>query len=384
MDDNDRREAGRFLRLAALFAAPWLALLGLPSAVLLRSGELAPTAEVVRRQAGDAPVLFGPAYRAATVPYKLNALLARRPTLAVLGTSRSMQLRGGFVKEPASFYNAAGVVSHVRDYRAFLSHIPRAGQPELVVLGLDQNFLNPVWEDALDTDLEAQLRTDGAGFMTTLQSAWRKIYVDWWSGKFPLSAALADSGGRLGLHAIANGNGYRNDGSYRYGKALRHPVSDPLSEDYRFEKTLDKIAHGADRFTPGSELSAPALAEIDRLLGEFAARGIHVVGFLPPYPHAVHRRMTESGEFGYLAKIASALRPLFAARGFALLDFSDQAALDSPDTEALDGFHASETAYARLLLRLAEADPRLRRRVDVDGLSARLRGTPAPLSLLGD
>lgn len=47
----------------------------------------------------------------------------------------------------------------------------------------------------------------------------------------------------------------------------------------------------------------------------------------------------------------------FAGRGFSFFDGTNASALGSGDNEMIDGFHGSDTTYARLLLRMASRDP---------------------------
>lgn len=168
-------------------------------------------------------------------------------------------------------------------------------------------------------------------------------------------------------------NAFRNDGSYTWASYVADPT-DSRHEDHGFRNTLDRIAKGNRRFEYGARVSAAALAEVDALLNDCRTRGIHVVAFLPPFANQVLRAMqARPADYGYLAGIVPGLEPLFRRHGFVLGDFSDLATLGASDRETIDGFHGSEKAYLRLLLRLADRDDRLRARLrDPAWLQARL------------
>ena len=95
----------RFLKILALFLAPVILLLGMFSLALVRSGELTPTADIEAAALNGGLELFGLAYRDDTRALKQAVANARGADVLVLGTSRSMQLRGAFFASD-SFYNA--------------------------------------------------------------------------------------------------------------------------------------------------------------------------------------------------------------------------------------------------------------------------------------
>lgn len=102
----------RFLKILALFLAPVILLLGMFSLALVRSGELTPTADIEAAALNGGLELFGLAYRDDTRALKQAVANARGADVLVLGTSRSMQLRGAFFASD-SFYNAGGGIAYI-------------------------------------------------------------------------------------------------------------------------------------------------------------------------------------------------------------------------------------------------------------------------------
>lgn len=366
----------RLWRRLAWFVLPLLLLLAWPAGLMWAAGEFTPVGQVVSMQATSAaPVYFGRAYSDPTARYKLTSVVERRPQLLVLGTSRVLAIRAAAFKADSEFFNAGNGVTRLRHYRAFLQRIPRGQEPRLMLLGLDQYFFNLRF-DKLEADgFEAQWEQDPA-LTEIFFGTWKQVYGDYFGGKFALPDLAATPGQvRIGLNARVQLNAFRKDGSYTWASYVADPAS-PRHEDHGFRNTLDRIAKGNRRFEYGEQVSAAALQEVDALLRDCKARGIHVVAFLPPFAHTVLQSMrARSADYGYLAGIMPGLRPIFQRHGFVLEDYSDLAELGATDHETIDGFHGSEKAYLRLVLRLAESDAPLRALLrDPAGLQERLRG----------
>src|SRR3954469_97552 len=98
-----------FIRLAVLLA-PFALVLAFPFAVMWRAGEFMPLGDVAELQRRSAQTVYGVAYANSWRNLKALAFSVRRPAIAALGTSRVMQLRGGFFRHPETFYNAGGAI----------------------------------------------------------------------------------------------------------------------------------------------------------------------------------------------------------------------------------------------------------------------------------
>ena len=360
------------LKLLLLVLPAVIAVFGFPFFVLAIGGELTPVSRVVERQATSRlGVLYGPSYTNPVRPLKLAALLRRAPDVAVLGTSRVLQFRAQMFRDPDRFYNAGAAAPTVWDLRSFLRDIPQDRQPKLLIVGLDQYLFNPNFAEFRKTAPATE-----TSWVDIVQTSRWTVYGDYTSGKFTLSALFRENRNdvRLGLNAIINNNGFRNDGSYHYGKYLANP-RDPANEDLDFRDTLTRIEKGDRRFEYGRRASPEAARELEAFLQLCRARGIHVVAFLPPFAHEVYARIMNLGDrYGYFRDLRSVLPAMFERYGYALFDFSDLQAVGASDLETIDGFHASERAYLRVLLEMQERDSVLRRYVaDPAALRVRLR-----------
>lgn len=370
------------LRLAALLA-PFALFLGFPFAVMWMAGEFTSLEKVAAAQQGPAEVIYLPAYSNGFRQLKIvMTSLRRRPVMAV-GTSRVMQIRAAFFRDPSAFYNAGGAVYDMSQFDEFLDVIGSdpAAQPRVLIVGFDQNFFNGAWQPPeIDTFVrENRLVANGKAFQRT----WKYVYRDYLRRKISLReiARHAREGRRFGLSAMMTGSGFRNDGSYFYASEIGRASRGQFPVAERIAPHLNEIEARDTRLMLGSTVSAAALEELEQFLDRCRRRGIHVVAFLPPYAHEVYARLHASPRHRYIDRIAPAIAPRFRARGYTLADYSDLAALGASDNEVIDGIHASEKAYLRVLLALAKEDLVLRQYVDIPRLEQTLMSSKNDLEV---
>lgn len=356
---------------------PYFILFGFPFGVLFLSGELISDDRVVELQKeNNQPVPFGPAYGNVSPYFKMKSVLERSPDIVILGASNALQFRSKFFKESVSFYNGALAVSRIKHCQPFLEKIPHEKTPKLMIVSLSHFFFNPHWDSLYDDDIEQILMKNDYDAFDIFFNSWKKIYRDYFEKKYSLRSILLERGrGRIGLNAIANGYGIRNDGSLLNTKR----------KDYQFRRAFDRIAKGKGRYAYSKEISPGAVVVLGRFLEKCRERGVYVIGFLPPYAHVVYQKMTSMDEYRYLSEIAPALRPLFDAHGFGFYDFSDLSWVGASDAEAFDGTHGSEKAYLRLFIRMAESDAVLRRYAeDLSYLKMRVKNAEGNHDVFGD
>lgn len=334
----------RFLKITALFLAPVLLLLAAFGVALVRSGELVPTADIEAAAQKGEVTLFGLAYRDDTRAFKQAMAGARGADVLVLGTSRSMQLRGEFFATD-SFYNAGGGIAYVSQAQPFLEQLPAQARPKQLLLVLDQYFYNEAW-----TTIEPE---DSAVIQPYTQPnpvyAMRRMLADYLDGKYSLLHVLRTPQGVCGMTAAGRGAGFYADGSYSYGTAVLHPED---SADAGFKDTFQRIAQNTNRFEYGDTPDAESLTQTQALLEYCAQNGISVTAFLPPYAPGVWERMQQTGQYGYIPAAFDALSGLFARYGFEVFDYSFLP--ETTDEQYIDGFHGSDRVYAAVCARLAD------------------------------
>ncbi len=340
----------KFWLKLSIFSLPFVLLLAFPLFVMIVTGELLPISTVISLSDGSPDFRYGPAYSNADRYYKISEVRRRKPEVLALGTSRVMQIRSEFFSQPQQFYNAGGGLTRLEHFRVFLQ---QAGYtPRILIVSMDQNFFNDNWKAVKYENYAARLAADDRAGLGTLLVGWRWVYRDYLNGKFRLSDLRAFPH-RIGVSACAQRNGFRADGSYDYGTK----VSDNLA--FRLQEAFDRIEARTLLFEKGDQVSEERVSELKRLLEYCYSHNIKVVGFLPPYAHAVYKKMQEVGDYHYLSQIADRLQPLFDQYDFTFADFSDLAWLGADDSEVIDGFHGNDRAYRRILSKLAERDAQL-------------------------
>ena len=351
-----------FWKKLVLFALPLALLVGVPTAVLVASGELTSPRTVVDRQLRGEKVVFGPAYTNLVKPLKCQGTRRRQPEVIALGSSRVMQFRASSFAAPQSFFNAGGAVNTLADLAPFLDCLPSDGRPRIVLVGLDPWFFNPRWAHDLGVpDFEEAMDS-----LAVVQGRWQDVYRDLMRHKIQLRP-IWDARSAVGLNAIMRQRGFRNDGSYSYGD-LDHCDDCEIG----FADTLERIGSGQRRFEWSDEIDRQAIAEIERFLEAAAARNAQVVGLLPPFAPTVWARMRASGRYRYVDTLRAELPTAFTHRGATLFDLSDPASIGALDDEFIDGFHGSERTDVRILLTIAAATPALEARISREALVRRL------------
>jgi hypothetical protein len=296
----------------------------------------------------------------------------------VLGSSRVLNFRAGFLNEqPSTFYNAGGAGWTLNDMQSFLDHLDTASAPKVLLLGLDQPTFNPAGRFAPQpVDIPADEFTL-EGVVTSTRSMIQGILLS-----YDRLGSLGNLASRreptyhdfgLGVLALIRGDGYRNDGSRQLGRLIVDPS--PIAPKRRAD-----LQAFTSIYPPGDTLSQPALDTVDAMLKSAKAKGITVVGFAPPFMPSLYQALVSSGQYGYLPETQARLKALFARYGYPYLDFSDGGALGASDEEFIDSWHPSELACLRVFLKLRETLPDiLAPYADPDGLGHLIDSNRSPL-----
>ncbi len=366
---EDFSEVKKFIKKALIFSFPYLIFFAFTFYLFIRSGEAVSIDSIIKRQKSGEPILLGLAYTNPIFYYKLHSVLERTPRVLVLGSSRTMQIRSVFFSDVASFYNAGGGVSRLKDFRIFLEKIPRGQEPNLIIIGLDHNFFSARWDaSVLDEDSFERYDTYDAA-IRIMAMKWPTLYHDWFQNKFSIHTLKQyDETRRIGLNALMNNNGFRNDGS-RLDAILMKSTS---------EEHLRSIIEWDGKFFSDG-INPQALEELSLFLSEARERDITIIGFEPPFAPSLYQDLLRSQEhLGYIFKLEPELKPLFQKYGYSLYNFTDALFFGSSDQEMLDAIHGSEKTYLRLFIAMAKVDYFLASLIDIAKLEEALRTSINP------
>jgi len=290
----------KFLFKALIFLLPYAILFAFLGMLLSSNGELDPIEKIIDSQIFNKNVLYGPAYTVPCPTYKLKSVIKREPEVIALGSSRVMQFRDKFFTlAPEKFYNAGRGANRIKDFKDFLEKIPKDKMPKVVIMGLDPYFFNPNWDSAEEKDsilIHTNQRKKNPIFLINSTSFIRDtvrgktLNKDNYAG---LDAGLKKYTPK-GYNAKNNGNGFRSDGSYCYGKYFSNPEN---GDDWGFKDTFKRIKEGNRRFEYSEKISPKAIKELKEFLDFCEQNKIYVIGFLPPYAKVVYDKMINMDEY---------------------------------------------------------------------------------------
>ncbi|MDR1777799.1 MAG: hypothetical protein LBR31_08250 [Desulfovibrio sp.] len=335
---------------------------------LYKSGDVA-AERAVETQAAQKFVLFGSGVSQDFVDYKLRLYEAVKPDIAVVGSSRVMQLRGSAFRR--SYVNVGGTAGNLPVLRSTLDAILHLHKPAAVILGLDFWWFMPQWNKDPFENVPPTSGSYNYGF-DSQKKPW-----DWLlDGKISLAEFAAPLWGgfrdtRLGIMAQQTDDGFGPDGSWYYTGEItgrRRPF------DFQFNDTLKQVSHGIKAFfRADSGQQGPAAEHLDALSEIYCrlkARGVAVFVFIAPLSERVLAAMRER-EGGYPHLFG--LRRALLERGIDALDFTDPQIIGSNDCEFVDGFHGGEVTYMRILRAMADRWPALLAYVNMERIDAVIR-----------
>ena len=371
----------KFLFKTIVFLLPYAILFAFLGMLLSLNGELDSIEKIIDSQILDKNILYGPAYTVPCPTYKLKSVIKKGPEIIALGSSRVMQFRDKFFTlSPEKFYNAGRGANKIKDFKDFLEKIPKDKMPKVVIMGLDPNFFNPNWDSAEEEDsalTHINQRKKNPIFLVNSTSFIR----DTVRGKTLNKSNYIglDDGLKkyspIGYNAKNNGNGFRSDGSYCYGKYFSNPEN---GDDWKFKDTFKRIKEGNRRFEYSEKISSEAIEELEEFLEFCEIKGIYVIGFLSPYAKVIYDKMISMDEYKYLKTLFEDLDSVFKKYKYPVYDFIDIASFGSNDSEVIDGFHGSEVAYLRLFILMAEQEEVLQKYTNPQKLKEYLNKTDSP------
>lgn len=286
-------------------------------------------------------ILYGTGYSNNNVEYKLSNVSSDYELL-IIGTSRVMQFQtSDFVH---STYNAGGIISRVEQIHPLLAYFDEKNHlPKYIILGLDHYFFNESWNEISDyaiTNYSNRIRSS----ISRPNVNYRLIARDIVSGRLSIRELInSENEDNIGVNALINGKGFRNDGFLVYGDYKILEDENLLD----FEDSLNRIEGGHRRFEYGQEVYAEALQQINLILDFAEEKNIQIIGFLPPYAPLIYEEMINSKNYDYIRKLPAELIEVFDQYDdHTFYDFSFVEGFDN--TYFVDGFHGDYRLYSHI------------------------------------
>lgn len=329
------------------------------------SGESLSYDAVIARQLRDTSAIYGPAYSMNNHAYRSAFTRAVRPKTLIIGDSRVSLVRNWFFSEPETVYNACWGAITPAEVQYFLENQP-GGSIETVIFSLshfdfNQNYLDMEYPSHDEYSNPSWLKPLGFGGAST------GVLEDWKQGRLGLLDLLLAGRERLGVSAIEHEAGILCDGSFfSAADNAMHAKQTAGGAQGHLGGSLEMIHTGTGRFVPGYQVNPRALEYLEGLLAWCAERDILVIGFLPPYAPTVNDALAEKREeYAYHYELPGLAAPLFEAYGHEFYDYTDVTPLGCDDSWFVDGYHAGDPVWLRMMADMADRGSALGQMCDV-------------------
>jgi hypothetical protein len=327
-----------------------------PTYVDIKSGEFVPLSTVIEKQLDtNNPVIYGPAFSDQTTYHKAQMVRMLNPQVLALGNSKLLTLRAQFFNEGVTFYNAGGIVGEIGSFRKFLE-VTKA-KPEILIITVEPLYFDPLLVISTSTlDKKYQPVPHMTKISSIVIQDWLTVYLDYFKKKFTLRELTESNPSieTIGLNARINGSGFRNDGSYHYGKQYE-------SKQLKQEKINKAITFIENKTSIESKefFSSSARKELDELLRYCKENNIYVIGYIPPTPKAIEDTYKKYSKYDYMTHTHELTSPIFKKYGFEVYDFYSMARLGAGDEETIDEYHTSERVMLRVLINILDTNTHL-------------------------
>jgi hypothetical protein len=282
-----------------------------------------------------------------------------------------MQFRKEFFTEDTHFINAGGAGKTVTDIDRFITSLPKESSVKVIILGLDKDVL--IAPLAIGDDNKEDILPIRFTKLSVMMA--RRIYLDYFANKYTVGDIknAYTSTTNIGISALVHGDGFRADGSYRYGGAMQNPARLSALSD-QINEQVGNISQ-TQRFFTGDEKNnfEKNVRVLGRVLVNARERGIVIIGFMPPYPTPIYNAMILQNNS--LAYISTELNSLFTKEGMYFFDASFVETVGGKETEFVDTNHGTDMLYAKIISTIYDKSKVISPYVDIKRLRAVLKNT---------
>lgn len=375
-DQQPKTSLARFWIKILLYALIASSLPVILTSAWMYVGESMPLQLVAWMQASDSPVLYRPGWGNRDPQFKVTSINTQRPEVMALGSSRILQFRGHFLDQnPDAFYNAAAPAWQIPQIQWVLNNSTH--KPNIIILSIDPPWFNEAY--AGDPIFEAPV-SDLARLGEVNQTYVRELIseeddrLEFDYGQLLGRTEPGGSGGiALGMRAINDGHGFRNDGSEQYGDFL---VAQYLWQPNMRGHHIGLFERGEEMYVAGDTISEERMQEFTQLLDTAQQHDILVIGFLPPYMPSLFEMLAESERHTYMHGLAPRLEELFAEYDYPFFDYSNGAWVGATDEDFFDGWHHSERIALQMYIEMARQVPELQPYSNLEALQEIVYSAP--------
>ena len=271
-------------------------------------------------------IYFNPKFKQSIIDFKLKQ---GKKDISIIGTSRT----AGFEKvmfKSKSVYNYSMIAWSLKDVYNLIQEI-EFGKNDTLILGIDQWNFNKSYLHRLTNSFKKNNLNMPFVFFDEVKK-FEKIAL-------------------IGIKAIGNYSGFRNDGSYFDGErfilteeellAAKIPLPPSRNpKDQNFKNNYNRII--------GSEIDYNQFELLQNILEYCKNKNIIVFGFTPPFaPSVIKKIKLNNYDYTFIDKSIIEINKLFIKYNFYYKDFTDYDLFD--DSFYLDGSHSNRNVYYQIL-----------------------------------
>lgn len=343
--------------------------------ILFSLGELKTVENVINKQLKNNSCIYGTQTYENFKRYKILLNNKINPDIAVIGSSRVMQIRKNMFDQSKTFVNLGGAVGHINDFE-ILRKVLNYNDLEYLLIGIDPWFFTENWapktsilEDEIkfnDFDIKRSIFSNFLNFEnqnnkqrnTNLSKFYINAFndiraMDWsrvseshffrsfslfykgklnqsMNNKFKLKCAY-------GISANLQ-EGFLSDGS-RLQRNNFH-----IDNSKRFQEVLNRIENGEQRYNHNDDINEIAYRIFFEYINFIKSKNINIIIFFSPYPKKILERL-ENKNFNYINKLKKKL----TKDNIYFYDFMDTDKYQFDDCYFMDGDHPSSLTNLRML-----------------------------------
>ena len=334
---------------------------------LWKGGETWPIAYVINIIKKNNDILFLRKYfDQGLYRFKYCAIKDLDPEIISIGTSRVMQFRSMMFRSDRSFFNAGGMIQHIKDLEDFSNSLKKGSRLRFLILGVEFWWLNENFskfaekERSLNDSKDNDGVFDGFAHVDLLRRYFRSIlningdkilYEDF--KELNIKNYEDPEILKIGLLATTTGSGFRNDGSFYYGN---YSLSHDTFVDR--EKVVDRILNNEWKAVHDIGISDRQIQRLIDSIQRIREKNVEVVVFLPPFSKEAVKNLRESSQYRKLwSEYRIDLPRQLAKKKIMIVDGTDIESFGFNDSCMIDGLHANESYHIALLIKMHKEFP---------------------------
>ena len=291
--------------------------------------------------------------------YKMELIKNTKPKVVALGSSRVMQFREESFNQ--DFITTGRAMNYLNEGYLFLKEMTRYYKPEIIILGLDFWWFNDKYSQPKYFDNNKDTSISIKDKINKVLSAIIKNEIDINIFKYiSRDRNNITNYDNVGIISLEYSNGFRKDGSYQYSQFI---LGNKKNDDIKFLNTFSRINNGLFPFEYGEHISESRVKIFYDILNFARDNNIKLILFIPPLANEVVEKIDSLGDkYNYINEF----RNLINNTSIEHYDFHDMRNYYKDSCEFIDGFHAGDVTYQRILAKMYDSNSSISKYLNID------------------